>query len=218
MADGKAAGAARALAVAVIMCGVAAGLACRSGEEVTVEEAAVPAPRLPARVVDGLELGMTRAQVAKTHPIRPSLPVGGRDLRLWVYHRPGKHIGHLTFSGTAPTSRLIRIDLRFGGRGVPAEQMIARYGRLFGTPDVRRRPAEIGPLPPGVHEQFDTIWSDDSRYVYLTETVPKAGKSKRTAYVLTVKEKEIKAAGPPTGYVPPPPPEGEESSGGDPFF
>jgi len=166
--------------------------------------------RLPSPIFDGLDLDMTRAQVQKRHSIRPSRPAGGRNMRVWLYERKGDYTVRLTFSGTGRKSRLERIDVHFGWRSTKADQFIARYENRYGEPDERRRRAIIPAYGDAKHDQLDTIWSDDSRYVHLTEKVPADGNRGRTAYFLTVKEREIAAAGPPTGYVPPPPPEGQE--------
>ena len=190
----------------------AAGLfaACSIGSGDDVVETPQVVQRLPSPIFDGLDLDMTRAQVQKKHVIRPSRPAGGRNMRVWLYDRRGDYSVRLTFSGTSRRSRLQRIDVHFGWRSTRAEQFIARYESRYGDPDVRRRRAIIPAYGDAKHDQLDTIWSDDSRYVHLTEKVPAEGSKGRTAYFLTVKEREIAAAGPPTGYVPPPPPEGQE--------
>ena len=204
------------IAAAVIVAVAGSGLACGSGDPGGTVPAAA-ALQLPHRIFDRMALGMTRSEIAAIRPIRPSVPAGGRDLRIWVYERRGEYAVRLTFSGTNSSARLRRIDVHYGRQATPADQFIAPFERRFGPPDVRRRRAVIPAYGDAGHDQYDTIWSDASRYVYLTEKVPKEGQSGRTAYFLTVKEKEITAAGPPTGYVPPPPPEGEEAAD-DPFF
>lgn len=196
----------------ILMLAAAVGLfaACSFGDGDEVMETPRVVERLPTPIFDGLDLGMTRIQVQRKHSIRPSRPAGGRNMRVWLYERRGDYSVRLTFSGTSRKSRLERIDVHFGWRSTKADQFIARYERRYGEPDQRRRRAIIPAYGDAKHDQRDTIWSDDSRYVHLTEKVPSEGNRGRTAYFLTVKEREIAAAGPPTGYVPPPPPEGEE--------
>ncbi len=191
--------------------------ACSSGEVGIVESTQVE-PQLPSPIWDGLDLGMTRSEISGRRAIRVSRPAGGRNPRIWVYARRGEHSVQLTFSGRSAASRLERIDVRFGLRSTPADRFIARYEERFGPPDIRRRRAITASFGGGRHDQFDTIWSDDTRYVYITEKAPKQGRTGRTAFYLTVKKKEITAAGPPTGYVPPPPPEGTAGSDDDPFL
>jgi hypothetical protein len=184
--------------------------ACTMGDGDDAVEATQVVQRLPSPIFDGLDIDMTRAEVQKKHVIRPSRPSGGRNMRVWLYDRRGDYTVRLTFSGTGRRSRLQRIDVHFGWRSTRADEFIARYERKFGEPDERRRRAIIPAYGDAKHDQLDTIWSDASRYVHLTEKVPAEGRKGRTAYFLTVKEREIAAAGPPTGYVPPPPPEGQE--------
>jgi len=184
--------------------------ACSMGDGDKVDESAQVLQRLPSPIFDGLDLGMTRAEVQKRHGIRPSRPAGGRNMRVWLYDRKGDYTVRLTFSGSGRASRLQRIDVHFGWRSIRAEQFIARYEAKYGKPDVMRRRAIIPAYGDAKHDQLDTIWSDSSHFVHLTEKTPVEGSRGRTAYFLTVKEREIAAAGPPTGYVPPPPPEGEE--------
>jgi len=196
---------------AILLIAAAATLAaCTMGDGDDAVEATQVVQRLPSPIFDGLDLDMTRAQVQKKHVIRPSRPSGGRNMRVWLYDRRSDYTVRLTFSGTSRRSRLQRIDVHFGWRSTRADEFIARYERKFGKPDERRRRAIIPAYGDAKHDQLDTIWSDASRYVHLTEKVPAEGRKGRTAYFLTVKEREIAAAGPPTGYVPPPPPEGQE--------
>jgi hypothetical protein len=199
------------LLLAILIVAAAGTLAaCTMGDGDDAAEATQVVQRLPSPIFDGLDLDMTRAQVQKKHVIRPSRPSGGRNMRVWLYDRRGDYTVRLTFSGTGRRSRLQRIDVHFGWRSTRADEFIARYERKFGEPDERRRRAIIPAYGDAKHDQLDTIWSDASRYVHLTEKVPAEGSKGRTAYFLTVKEREIAAAGPPTGYVPPPPPEGQE--------
>ena len=167
------------------------------------------AKRFPSPVFDGLSLGMTRQQVAKVRPIRPTRSSSGTSHRIWIYDSPDGHSAELTFENGEGTSRLARIDVHFGRSGVSSDQYIARFSRRFGEPDVTRRKAGINAYGDHQHDQYDTIWSDAAQYVYLTERMPVSGTG-RPVHYLSVKKKEITATGPPTGYVPPPPPEGSE--------
>ena len=107
---------------------------------------------------------------------------------------------------------LSRIDVHFGPSSATPEEYIGRFERNLGPPEVRRRKAVINAYGDQRHDQYDTIWSDATQYVFLTERVPTRGGGKRPVYYLTVKKKEITAKGPPTGYVPPPPPPREDAS------
>ncbi|MCZ6696089.1 MAG: hypothetical protein O7A63_06045 [Acidobacteria bacterium] len=180
---------------------------CGGGK--TEVEAPPAAKRFPSPLFDGLSLGMTRERVAEVRPIRPSLSPSGRSRRIWIYDSGDGHSAELTFEENAGTSRLTRIDVHFGPSGVSSDQYIARFSRRFGAPDVTHRKAGINAYGDHRHDQYDTIWSDATQYVFLTERVPTSGKE-RPVYYLTVKKKEITAAGAPTGYVPPPPPKGAE--------
>ncbi len=173
------------------------------------EDAPPAAKRFPSPLFDGLSLGMTRQQVAKVRPIRRTRSSSGRSHRIWIYDSPDGHSAELTFENDEPTSHLARIDVHFGRSGVSSDHYIKRFSRRFGEPDVTRRKAEINAYGDDRHDQFDTIWSDATQYVYLTERVSVSGKG-RPVYYLSVKKKEITATGPPTGYVPPPSPEGSE--------
>jgi len=174
------------------------------------KEAPPPPPkRFPAPIFDGLSLGMSRDAVGRVHSIRSSLTVGGRNRRVWIYDRPGDYAAELTFTSEAADARLARIDIHFGPSGATSEQFIARFESILGAPEARRRKAAVNAYGDRTHEQYDTIWSDADQYVYLTERVPESG-GRRPVYYLTVKRKEIKAAGPPTGYVPPPAPKGKD--------
>ena len=179
---------------------------CGGGKE---EEAPPAAKRFPSPGFDGLSLGMTHEQVAKVRPIRPTRSASGRSRRIWIYDSPDGHSAELTFENDAGASRLARIDVHFGPSGASSDHYIARFSRRFGTPDVTRRKAGFNAYGDLRHDQYDTIWSDATQYVYLTERVPISGTG-RPVYYLTVKKKEITATGAPTGYVPPPPPEGAE--------
>jgi hypothetical protein len=175
-------------------------------------EKSVPLPppkRFPAPIFDGLSLGMSREAVERLHSIRSSLTAGGRNRRVWIYDRPGEYAAELTFSSAAAEARLARIDIHFGPSDSTSEQFIARFEATLGAPEARRRKAAVNAYGDQAHEQYDTIWSDADQYVYLTERVPERG-GRRPVYFLTVKRKEIKATGPPTGYVPPPPPKGKD--------
>ncbi len=200
----------RLLLAILLVAAAVATVACGSGDGDGAAEATQVVQRLPSPIFDGLDLGMTRAQVQKKHRMRPSRPAGGRNMRVWLYDRRGDYTVRLTFSGSGRKSRLQRIDVHFGWRSTSAEQFIARYERKYGEPDLRRRRAIIPSYGDAKHDQLDTIWSDATHFIHLTEKVPAEGRKGRTAYFLTVKEREIAAAGPPTGYVPPPPPEGQE--------
>lgn len=169
-----------------------------------------PPKRFPAPLFDGLALGMTRAEVARVHPMRPSLTAAGKNRRVWVCDRPGDYSADLTFSENSDAARLERIDVHFGPSDANSEEYIARFERTLGAPDVRRRKAAINAYGDAWHGQYDTIWSDSIQYVYLTERVPVGGRNPRSVYFLTVKKKEITATGPPTGYIPPPPPKGKD--------
>lgn len=171
---------------------------------------APPPKRFPSPIFDGLALGMPRDQVAKIHPIRPALTAAGRSRRLWIYEKRGDYAVELTFRDGGPRAPLARIDVHFGPSDATPETYITRYASRLGTPEVTRRKAAINAYGDHRHDQFDTIWSDATQYVFLTERVPVGGARGRPVYYLTVKKKELAATGPPTGYVPPPPPKGED--------
>ena len=189
---------------------LAAVLALSCGSRAPQPPQAPPPRRFPAPVFDGLSLGMPRSEVARVHPIRPALTAAGRNRLVWVYERPGEYAIDLTFPGNSDGARLSRIDVHFGPSDASADEYIARFERMLGPPDLRRRKAAINAYGDAWHDQFDTIWSDATQYVYLTERVPTGGRNPRSVYFLTVKKKEITATGPPTGYVPPPPPKGKD--------
>ena len=68
------------------------------------------------------------------------------------------------------------------------------------------------------HDQFETIWSDATQYVFLTERVPLPGRPGKPVYFLTVRRKTLSANGPPTGYVPPPALDAEGNPIDEPVF
>ncbi len=171
---------------------------------------ASPPRRLPVPIFDRLALGMTRTEVAKTHPIRPSRTSSGRNLRVWIYDRAGEYSAQLRFDGTTDAARLSRVDVHFGSSGDTHEEFVRKYAAGFGPPEVPRRQAVINAYGDARHVQYETIWSDPEQYVSITERAPAEGALGRTVYYLTVKRKEIEAAGPPTGYVPPPAPLGKD--------
>jgi hypothetical protein len=147
---------------------------------------------------------MTRAETARRHAIRLSLTAGGKNPRVWVYEGPGSSTVTLTFGGGAASDTLRRIDVHYGLENVPADSFIARFERMYGVPDVRRREAVINAYGDPRHRQFETIWSDAAQEVFLTERVPLPGRGGEPAYFLTVRKRELRANGPPTGYKPPP--------------
>ncbi len=183
-------------------------LACGGGKRVAPPPA--PPKHFPNAVFDGLGLGMSRAEVARLHPIRPTLTDSGKNRELWLYARPGEFSVDLLFSEDRDDARLMRIDVHFQPEAeATSDRYIARYEAVLGAPDARRRKAVTNAYGDRQHDQYETIWSDATQYVFLTERVPVAG-SARPAFFLTVKKKEITATGPPTGYVPPPPPKGKD--------
>jgi hypothetical protein len=197
---------ARSLGVAIAWALVLAG--CGGHDRKGGQEAA--ARRFPVPLFDGLSLGMTRGEVAKSHPIRPALTSSGKTRRLWVYDRPGEFSADLAFKEDSDTAPLARVDVHFPPGETTSDQFIARFERELGPPDARRRKADINAYGDRSHDQYETIWSDPTQYLFLTERVP-AGESRgRPVFFLTIKRKEITATGPPTGYVPPPPPKGKD--------
>lgn len=189
---------------------------CGSGKD--ADAARQPLKRFPAPIFDGLRLGMTRAEAQGLHPIRSSLTASGRNRRVWKYEKPGQYDAELTFDETNRSGDLVRIDIHFSARDRGPEDYLARFTGILGPPEVTRRKAVINAYGDARHEQYDTIWSDATQYVYLTEKTPIGGAKGRTDCFLTVKRKEITAAGPPTGYVPPPPPEDEDGKQEEPIF
>ncbi|MGH9749536.1 MAG: hypothetical protein ACRD6R_06400 [Candidatus Polarisedimenticolia bacterium] len=198
--------AASRLAAAVLLCLLPAG--CGGGGK--SDEPTPPPKRFPVPLFDGLALGMTRDRVAKVHPIRLALSAAGRSRRLWIYEKRGDYAAELTFRDGGSQAPLVRIDVHFGPSDASPEAYIERFARRLGPPEVTRRKAAINAYGDHRHDQYDTIWSDATQYVFLTERVPIGGARGRPVYYLTVKKKELAATGPPTGYVPPPPPKGED--------
>jgi hypothetical protein len=147
---------------------------------------------------------MTRAETARMHGIRPSLTAGGKNLRVLLYDGPGPSTVSLTFNGRDDSDTLRRIDVHYGLEKEPADSFIGRFETLYGAPDVRRREAVINAYGDPRHRQFETIWSDATQIVFLTERVPLPGRGGEPAYFLTIRKRELRASGPPTGYVPPP--------------
>jgi len=191
----------RAIAVA---CFSLAALAAACGHKTEAPPPPPPAKHFPSPIWDGLALGMSRAQVARLHPIRPTLTASGKDSRVWVYERPGEGAVELTFTGKAESDALRRVDVHYGPTAEAASPFIARFEESLGAPDAKRRPAVTNSYGDRTHDQYDTIWSDDDQYVFLTERVPLPGRPGRPVYYLTIKKKTLAPKGPPTGYVPPP--------------
>ena len=189
-----------AVAVAVLV----PALAACSGGGASNQPSVVPAKALPSPIFDDLQLGMTRAETAHRHRIRPSLTAGGRNFRVWLYDGPGTSSVTLTFNGRDESDTLRRIDVHYGLENESADSFIARFEKLYGAPDVRRREAVINSYGDVKHRQFETIWSDGAQVVFLTERVPLPGRGGEPAYFLTIRKRELRANGPPTGYVPPP--------------
>ena len=198
----RAAGAALAIAAAILAAGCGGGGASAPSSP--------PPRRFPAPIFDGLSLGMRRAEVARVHPIRPALTAAGKNRLVWVCERPGDYTADLTFAGPTEEAALKRIDVHFGPSEESPDRFIDRFRATLGEPEVRRRKADINAYGDRTHDQYETIWSDATQYVFLTERVPVGSRNARPAYFLTVKKKEITATGPPTGYVPPPPPKGKD--------
>jgi hypothetical protein len=136
--------------------------------------------------------------------MRPSVTSMGRNMAVWVYDRKKEYTVHLTFSGGTPRDALVRIDVHYGPTDESAEEFIQRFEPAFGKPDIVRRQAVINSYGDRAHRQFETIWSDETQYVFLTERVPMPGKPGRPVYYLTARRKQLTTTGPPTGYVPPP--------------
>lgn len=171
--------------------------------------APAPVKRFPSPVFDGLTLGMVRAEAGRIQPIRRALTSAGRTRRVWIYEKRGEYSAELTFDDVTADATLSRIDVHFGHSEAGPQEYIDRFSRIFGAPEVTRRKAVINAYGDQRNEQYDTIWSDATQYVFLTERVPISGRG-RPVYYLTIKKKEITATGPPTGYVPPPAPVGED--------
>jgi hypothetical protein len=199
----------RAAILLLVLCALAVPQIGCGGEK--HREAPPPPKRFPSPIFDGLALGMSRREVAKVHRIRPTRTAAGKDQKIWIYRSPEGHSTEITFSDEEGVPRLSRIDVHFGPSDATPDETITPFERRFGAPDVRRRKASTNAYGDERHEQYDTIWSDATQYVYLTERVPIDAGEGRQVYYLTVKNKEITAAGPPTGYVPPPPQEDGEA-------
>ncbi|HUD71313.1 MAG TPA: hypothetical protein VMQ62_05060 [Dongiaceae bacterium] len=183
---------------------IAAAALSACGETKTPPPPAPPAKHFPAPLYDGLSLGMTRAEAARVHPIRVAVTSGGRNQRVWIYERRGEATVHLTFTGRAESDTLKRIDVHYGPTAMHADEFIDRFRPQFGDPEVLRRKAVVNSYGDRAHNQFETIWSDATQYVFLTERVPLPGRPGQPVYFLTVRGKTLSANGPPTGYVPPP--------------
>jgi hypothetical protein len=161
---------------------------------------------------------MNRTEVREVHPIRPTRTAAGRNRKIWIYRSSEGHSTELTFADEDGVPRLSRIDVHFGPSDGTSDESIAPFERRLGAPEVRRRKALINAYGDERHEQYDTIWSDATQYVVLTERAPIGSGSGRPVYFLTVKKKEITAAGPPTGYVPPPPADEDGEAVEEPIF
>ena len=168
--------------------------------------AAPPPPkRFATPLFDGLWLGMTRDEAGRVHPMRPALTSAGRSRRVWIYDRPGEYAVELTFAASRPDARLERIDVHFGANQAASQRAITALAGTLGEPEARRRKATTNAYCDRAREQFDTIFSDASQYVFVTECVPAGGRRGPPLYYVSVKKKELVPTGPPTGYVPPPP-------------
>ena len=171
---------------------------------------APPPKRFPQPLFDGLWLGMTRDEAARTHAIRPALTSAGKSHLVWIYDRPGEYAVELTFPVNRPEAKLARIDVHFGANESTSQSTVAAFARTLGEPEVRRRKATTNAYGDSSHDEYDTIWSDSDQYVFVTERVPLQGRSGPPVYYVSVKRKELLPKGPPTGYVPPPPPKGKD--------
>lgn len=196
--------------IPLLALGVLPASACGRSPEVAPAAPASAAKRFPSPIFDGMSLGMTRAEVARAHHIRPAVTAAGKSLRLWVYERKGDYVVHLSFPERSELARLARIDVHYGRTPEAADEFIGRFEARWGAPDVRRREPVVSSYADKTHRQFETIWSDDGQYVFLTERAPLPGRPGAPVYYLTIKKKELKATAPPTGYVPPPPPVDED--------
>src|SRR5262249_18333732 len=172
--------------------------------------AAPPAKKFPVPVFDGLWLGMTRDEAAGDHAIRPALTAVGKTRAVWVYDRAGVYGADLTFASGSSDARLERVDVHLGKDDGATRQVLQDLDRRLGEPDVRRRKAVTNAYGDRSHDEFDTIWSDATQYVSLTERVPVLGKTAPSVFYISIKRKELVPPGPPTGYVPPPPPKGKD--------
>jgi hypothetical protein len=202
MSEKPALAAAPTLAAALLTLGGAL-LGCGGSKE-PPPAPAPPAKHFPAPLFDGLSLGMTREAATRAHSIRSAVTAGGRNQRVWIYERKGESTVVLTFAGRSTGDVLKRIDVHYGPTAEKAGEFIDRFRPRFGEPEVLRRRAVVNSYGDGTHEQFETIWSDATQYVFLTERVPLPGRPGKPVYFLTMREKQLAATGPPTGYVPPP--------------
>jgi hypothetical protein len=193
----------RAARLAAAGIALAAILAC-GGKAETPEPAGPPPKVFPKPLFDGLWLGMNRDAAQKVHPMRPAVTAGGRDLKVWVYEKKGEYTVMVSFTGRVSTDTIRRLDVHYGPTDESAEAFIKGFEPMYGTPDVLRRQAVINSYGDKAHRQFETIWSDETQYVFLTERVPMPGKPGRPVYFLTLRHKELAPVGKPTGYIPPP--------------
>ena len=122
--------------------------------------------RFPRPLFDGLWLGMTRADAAAAHPIRPALTASGRNRLVWIYDRPGEYTVELTFEENRTDAPLERIDVHFGKNREASERTVAILSRSLGDPDVRRQKAATNAYGDHLHDQYDTVWSDAAQYVF----------------------------------------------------
>jgi hypothetical protein len=182
--------------------------ACPGGG--TKESPPPAAKAFPVPLFDGLWLGMPRDEVARAHSIRPALTPAGKTRLVWVYDRPGEYAVDLTFKENRPDARLQRIDVHFGTNDASSRRTIGALAQTLGEPDVKRSKAATNAYGDRFHDQYDTVWSDASQYVFVTERVPLDGRPGPSVFYITVKKKELVPKGPPTGYVPPPPPKGKD--------
>jgi hypothetical protein len=169
-----------------------------------------PVKRFAVPLFDGLWLGMTRDEAARAHPLRPALTSAGKNRLVWIYERPGEYGGELTFESSRPDARLERIDIHFGGARDASRRTIDALAKTLGQPDATHRQATTNAYCDRAHDQFDTIYSDATQYVFVTECVAAGDRRGPPTYYLSVKKKELAPTGPPTGYVPPPPPKGKD--------
>lgn len=194
------------LFLSIVLCALSA--ACSGGGK---KDTAPPPPkRFPVPLFDGLWLGMTRDEAARVHPMRPALTSAGKSRLVWIYDRPGEYTAELTFGVNRPGTKLERIDVHFGANEGGSRSTMESLARTLGEPEARRRKAATNAYCDRSHEQFDTIFSDASQYVFVTECVPAGGRRGPPVYYISVKKKELVPKGPPTGYVPPPPPKGKD--------
>src|SRR5262249_17754784 len=150
-----------------------------------------PAKKFPVPLFEGLWLGMTRDEAARDHAIRPALTPTGKTRTVWVYDRPGVYGADLTFSSSASDARLEPVAVHLGKDDDATRQVLQNLDRRLGEPDVRRRKAVTNAYGDRSHEQFDTIWSDATQYVFLTERVPVLGKAAPSVFYISIKKKEL---------------------------